>query len=91
MTCVLCQREESVLLPCWAVCPLCSTWICKEHTGHEPQRRCRNCMMQLQDYAGGGDNICLASTIAEYVSSDLKEHPGNGYRSGAVVLCARSL
>ena len=54
LRCGICNRDFSLLLPRWSVCPMCCTWVCSAHAGQTPWRLCSRCPNQLLDYVGAG-------------------------------------
>ncbi|CAE7768230.1 unnamed protein product [Symbiodinium sp. CCMP2592] len=72
--CALCHRaHRGILLPRWAVCPLCDSWICAVHCAQTPWRLCPHCPNQLLDYVGGSHDQNLANTVSFFHAISLDE------------------
>ena len=79
--CPICERETSLQLPRWRVCPLCYSWICAHHISpRTAERRCPRCVLQLSDYVGGAGAIEISHAPGRVCSMPeeiLKALPGH--------------
>ena len=63
IVCAICDREYTVAIHRWRVCPDCNNWVCSRHVADSPFRRCPTCPAQLLDYIGGADACFLPPEI----------------------------
>ena len=72
--CALCHRaHRGILLPRWAVCPFCDSWICRVHCAQTPTRLCPHCPNQLLDYVGGSHDQIFANAVSFFHTISLDE------------------
>ena len=79
--CAICEREHSLLLPRWCVCPFCCTWVCGDHVRRTPWRLCPRCVMQLGDYVGGSSSAPSGDVIGGASAASTDRVPAENARA----------
>ena len=73
ITCAICSRAHTLLLPRWHMCPFCCTCVCSEHVRDTRWRLCPSCPNRLEDYVGGASNFEVPYITAHDFWSRLEE------------------